>query len=111
MFFSKLLEDFLSLGKLEEGKVSVSISSFAVKEFIEDVIEEMRVIQKKGQQIICKYEGADEFSTDKRLLKNILINHERDQSDPYRIASALIISALRNIISALIIKAKRLKKR
>ena len=32
---NNLLEDFLSLGKLEEGKVSVSISSFAVKEFID----------------------------------------------------------------------------
>jgi len=71
---NNLLEDFLSLGKLEEGKVSISISSFAVREFIDDVIEEMKVIQKKGQQIICKYEGGDDFSTDKRLLKNILIN-------------------------------------
>ncbi len=69
-----LLEDFLSLGKLEEGKVTVSISSFTVKDFIEDVIEEMKVIQKNGQQIICTYEGQENFTTDKRLLKNILIN-------------------------------------
>jgi len=71
---NNLLEDFLSLGKLEEGKVTVSISSFAVKEFIDDIIEEMKVIQKRGQQIICKYEGDENFTTDKRLLKNILIN-------------------------------------
>jgi len=69
-----LLEDFLSLGKLEEGKVTVSISSFAIREFIDDIIEEMKVIQKNGQQIICDYEGDDVFTTDKRLLKNILIN-------------------------------------
>jgi len=71
---NSLLEDFLSLGKLEEGKVSASVSSFAVKEFIDDIIEEMKVIQKDGQQLICKYEGSDNFTTDKRLLKNILIN-------------------------------------
>jgi len=71
---NSLLEDFLSLGKLEEGKVSVSISSFAVQEFIDDIIEEMRVIQKKEQQIICNYEGEEDFTTDKRLFKNILIN-------------------------------------
>jgi signal transduction histidine kinase len=71
---NNLLEDFLSLGKLEEGKVLVNISSFAVKEFIDDIIEEMKVIQKKGQQIICQYEGEESFTTDKRLLKNILIN-------------------------------------
>jgi len=69
-----LLEDFLSLGKLEEGKVSVSISTFGVKEFIDDVIEEMKVIQKKGQQIDCSYAGEENFTSDKRLLKNILIN-------------------------------------
>ena len=69
-----LLEDFLSLGKLEEGKVTVKVGSFAVKEFVDDIIEEMKVIQKNGQQIICKYEGEENFTTDKRLLKNILIN-------------------------------------
>jgi len=71
---NNLLEDFLSLGKLEEGKVTVTISSFGVREFIDDIIEEMKVIQKKGQQIICKYGGEENFTTDKRLLKNILIN-------------------------------------
>src|SRR5689334_2993015 len=71
---NNLLEDFLSLGKLEEGKVSVNISTFAVREFIDDIVEEMKVIQKKGQQIICHYEGDENFTTDKRLLKNILIN-------------------------------------
>jgi signal transduction histidine kinase len=69
-----LLEDFLSLGKLEEGKVTVNISSFPIKDFVDDVIEEMKVIQKNGQQIICNYEGEEDFTTDKRLLKNILIN-------------------------------------
>jgi len=69
-----LLEDFLSLGKLEEGKVNVSISSFAVREFVEDVVDEMRAIQKKNQQIIYHYEGDENFTSDKRLVKNILIN-------------------------------------
>jgi signal transduction histidine kinase len=69
-----LLEDFLSLGKLEEGKVTVNISSFMVKEFIDDILDEMRTIQKKGQEINCKFEGQEKFIADKRLLKNILIN-------------------------------------
>jgi len=71
---NSLLEDFLSLGKLEEGNVTVSISSFAVKEFVDDVIDEMRTIQKKGQEIVYKYEGEENFIADKRLVKNILIN-------------------------------------
>jgi PAS domain S-box-containing protein len=69
-----LLEDFLSLGKLEEGKVTVNISSFPVKDFFEDTIEEMKAIQKEHQQIHLNYDGDGSFTTDKRLLKNILIN-------------------------------------
>lgn len=71
---NELLEDFLSLGKLEEGKVSITVSSFAVKEFMEDVIEEMKVQAKPGQEIFFTYEGNNNFSTDKRMLKNITIN-------------------------------------
>ena len=69
-----LLEDFLSLGKLEEGKVSVLVSSFHVKEFIEDTMEEMKAIQKEKQHINLDYTGEENFITDKRLLKNIMIN-------------------------------------
>jgi signal transduction histidine kinase len=69
-----LLEDFLSLGKLEEGKVSITILSFNVKDFIEDVVDEMKAHLKPGQQIICKNEGSLNFTTDKRMLKNIVLN-------------------------------------
>ena len=69
-----LLEDFLSLGKLEEGKVTVHVSGFHVKEFIEDITEEMKAVQKEKQQIHLNYTGDQDFTTDKRLLKNILIN-------------------------------------
>ncbi|MGB3007652.1 MAG: PAS domain-containing sensor histidine kinase [Chitinophagaceae bacterium] len=71
---NELLEDFLSLGKLEEGKVTISITSFSIKEFIEDVIDEMRAHLKEGQDIILTCEGGDVFMTDKRMVKNILLN-------------------------------------
>lgn len=69
-----LLEDFLSLGKLEEGKVMAEPGPFNVKEFLDEVVEEMRPLAKKGQQIEFGYSGSDGFVSDKRLLKNILIN-------------------------------------
>ena len=69
-----LLEDFLSLGKLEEGKVRAEPAEFAVKEFLEEVVEEMRPLAKDGQCIEFEYSGLDGFVSDKRLLKNILIN-------------------------------------
>jgi PAS domain S-box-containing protein len=69
-----LLEDFLSLGKLEEGKVTAEPADFHVKEFLDEVVEEMRPLAKEGQRIEFDYSGSDGFVSDKRLLKNILIN-------------------------------------
>lgn len=69
-----LLEDFLSLGKLEEGKVKTQVSNFDVKLFMEEVNEEMKPVLKTGQSINLNIEGRVPFSTDKRLLKNILLN-------------------------------------
>ena len=69
-----LLEDFLSLGKLEEGRVKTEITQFNLKEFIDDVVEEMKPILKSGQDLKVDYSGVGIFSSDKRLVRNILIN-------------------------------------
>jgi len=70
-----LLEDFLSLGKLEEGKVKAEPAQFVIKDFLDEVIEEMRPLAKDGQEIACDFPaGNATFVSDKRLLKNILIN-------------------------------------
>lgn len=69
-----LLEDFLSLGKLEDGKVAVNNDLFDVKETLEDITDELKPLLKKGQQIAFTYTGNNTFITDKRLLKNILLN-------------------------------------
>ena len=71
---NELLEDFLSLGKLEENKVTISIAAFNVNEFIEEVTEEMKAQAKPGQKIRIHSEGDTMFATDKRLLKNTMIN-------------------------------------
>lgn len=71
---NELLEDFLSLGKLEEGKVGITISNFSMPFFIDEVVDEMRAHLKPNQDIEMKYSGDEEFRTDKRMLKNILLN-------------------------------------
>ncbi len=73
-YLNELLEDFLSLGKLEEGKVSITVTTFTIKDFLEDIIDEMKELLKTGQEIKVAYEGDEEFVTDKRMLKNILLN-------------------------------------
>ncbi|MCX8019974.1 MAG: PAS domain-containing sensor histidine kinase [Chitinophagaceae bacterium] len=69
-----LLEDFLSLGKLDEGKVEVRPQHFSLPEFIEDITEEMKGLMKKGQLIRRSHTGSPEITSDKKLLKNILFN-------------------------------------
>lgn len=69
-----ILEDFLSLGKLDEGKVESHSTEFNLAEFINELIEEIKGLLKKGQQFHFDYKGNQEVSSDKKLLKNILIN-------------------------------------
>lgn len=69
-----LLEDFLSLGKLEEGKVLTTTGPVDLKEFLEDTMEEMKPLLKPGQEIFVSCNGDDLIVTDKKLLRNILIN-------------------------------------
>lgn len=69
-----LLNDFLSLGKLEEGKVTVCMDKINLKEITEDTIAEMEPLKKHGQQIICYFKGDENIITDKKLIRNILIN-------------------------------------
>jgi len=69
-----LLEDFLSLGKLEEGKIQAKPEPFDVKEFLEEATEEIKAIIKEGQQVHLECDGHGLFITDRRLLKNVLIN-------------------------------------
>lgn len=69
-----ILEDFLSLGKLDEGKVDTSITEFDLEELITETTEEIKGLAKKGQEIIYSHSGNTVAHTDKKLFKNILIN-------------------------------------
>ncbi len=69
-----ILEDFLSLGKLDEGKVRIDIVDFDLKEFINETMDEMKGLLTKNQQILSEYEGEQIIHSDKKLLKNIIIN-------------------------------------
>jgi len=69
-----LLEDFLSLGKLDEGKVGAVMGPFNLYHLLHDTTEEMKGLLKKDQQFIFHYEGTEDIESDKKLLKNIMIN-------------------------------------
>ncbi|HSZ34697.1 MAG TPA: PAS domain-containing sensor histidine kinase [Puia sp.] len=69
-----LLEDFLSLGKLEEGKIGIHLHEFNLEELIQDTIEEMNPTLKTGQFITYNNFCKTLITSDKNLIRNILFN-------------------------------------
>lgn len=71
---NNILNEFLSLGKIEEGKIKANYSWFNMKELISEQCTEMSDIFKTGQTIDYQHHGAAMVYLDPNLFKNILIN-------------------------------------
>jgi PAS domain S-box-containing protein len=69
-----LLDDFLSLGKLDEGKVGAEFGELNLQETISDTIDEMKGLVKKNQYIEYEHLGKEIIESDKKMIKNIMIN-------------------------------------
>ncbi|MBL7779727.1 MAG: PAS domain S-box protein [Saprospiraceae bacterium] len=69
-----ILTEFLSLGRLEEGRVQASMEEIDLPVLIEELHQEMKNLFKPGQQLMYTHEGDRTAQLDGRLLKNILIN-------------------------------------
>lgn len=78
-FLNNILDDFLSIEKLETGKAKYSFNSFPLSKILNDVIYEANMVLKEGQRI--KYpeniEGITMYQDEKILklsLSNIIHN-------------------------------------
>lgn len=70
-----ILNDFLSLEKLEAGKEEVNYTDFDLVSFSEEITEEMQAIAKKNQNIIYLHSGVKSMvRLDHNLLKNCINN-------------------------------------
>jgi len=69
-----ILNDFLSVSKLEEGKIANLPEEINLKTFLSDVIAEMQFMATEGQTLIHAHSGIEIVSIDKKLLKNVLFN-------------------------------------
>ena len=69
-----ILNDFLNVSKIEEGKIPVRISYFNIRNHITAVIEEIKNNLKPGQQIKYRHEGEPEVELDASLMKHIIMN-------------------------------------
>ncbi|HET6993234.1 MAG TPA: PAS domain S-box protein, partial [Bacteroidia bacterium] len=71
---TEILNDFLSLEKLESGKVEIEKDQFDLEELAKDVLEQVNNMLKTGQVIYHVHSGEKEIVLDKRMLRNVLLN-------------------------------------
>jgi PAS domain S-box-containing protein len=71
---NNILNEFLSIGKIEDGKIRAHQSHFNIKELILLQINEMTEIFKPGQNVNYTHTGDEQVLLDEVLFKNILIN-------------------------------------
>ena len=70
-----ILDDFLSLERLEAGKVETSFAEFDIVHLSEEITEEMQMMAKRDQNIIYQHTGLHStVLLDQNLLRNCIIN-------------------------------------
>jgi PAS domain S-box-containing protein len=70
-----ILNDFLSLSKLEEGKVKAKPQHFELIQFCKILVDEMEATKKEGQAIQLKHTEVEiPVFLDPKLLNHILVN-------------------------------------
>ncbi|CAN5914498.1 hypothetical protein BH24BAC1_BH24BAC1_17670 [soil metagenome] len=70
-----ILNDFLSISRIEEGKIYNVPVTFDLAAFAAEIAEEMQGLVKVGQQIHYRHLGCPEpVNLDKQLLRNIFLN-------------------------------------
>lgn len=70
-----ILDDFLSLERLEAGKVETNFTKFDIVKLSEEITEEMQLMAKKDQNIIYQHTGLHStVLLDQNLLRNCIVN-------------------------------------
>ncbi len=68
------LNDFLSVGKIEEGRIQIRPVEFNIEEHIKGQLREMQTIVKKGQRLMYNHTGNNMSYLDPSLLSHIIMN-------------------------------------
>jgi len=71
---TNLLNEFLSIGKIEDGKITANNHDFKIKELISSICAEIEGIAKKDQQIMYRHTGIETVFLDPSLLRNVITN-------------------------------------
>lgn len=90
-----ILNDFLSISKLEEGRVECCPETFDLEAFITGIVSEMQGVAGSAQSITYAHSGAVQARLDPKLLRHILLNLLSNAikfspgKEPIRIASSV----------------------
>lgn len=68
------LNDFLSVGKIEEGKISLRFTEFTIADIVLAIVQELEISLKKDQNIRYSHTGKPTVMLDSSLLKHIIMN-------------------------------------
>ena len=73
---TEILNDFLSVEKLESNVSEAKLEAFDFKQFAFDIVEEMATITKEGQEIELNFNDCNDWliHSDQKIVKNVLYN-------------------------------------
>jgi signal transduction histidine kinase len=72
---TNILNDFLSISRMEEGKIYNVPSTFDLHNFASEMVDEMQGFLKEGQRIEYQHQGEQSVvHLDKQLMRNVMIN-------------------------------------
>ncbi|ARV14792.1 sensor histidine kinase [Polaribacter sp. SA4-12] len=71
---TEILEDFLSMDKLERGIVKTNKDSFNLKILTQEILKELEWSLKEKQLIHFEYKGDSMVVLDRKILKNVFMN-------------------------------------
>lgn len=69
-----ILDDFLSLDKLERGKTAPEFEDINLRDFTRSICDSVDGMLKEGQEIRYEHHGEAMIHTDKKIMQNILLN-------------------------------------
>ena len=71
---TEILEEFLSVGKLESGTIELHPSLLNLQDFLEDLLVDLKPYEKQQQKIILHLETDIVWTSDFSIVRKILIN-------------------------------------
>ena len=71
---TEILNDFLSVGKIEEGNIHPHYSQYDIKTQMTEIIQEIQHLLKKGQHIAYNHSGNSTVDLDPSMMRHIVTN-------------------------------------